>query len=161
MPRIPFRELVFAALHQHLRASFPDLVAWRVERNAANELPSDAILPVLRCRDGGQWIGDLRTVPEEGYRMEWTVYGWVTAVQEADLSLPLYALHGRLIEAMTAAPIVVDLPDMPLEIWLDEAGMEAPDFAGVDQSEHPTASFEQVFSFQITRPRGMAFVDVP
>lgn len=165
MPRVPFREAVFAALHQHLQAAFPEMndVERVIERNPKDELPSDAVFPALRCYDGPHSQAPAPSVGEVAYRMVWMVEGFVEAKAAGDapaLDAAMNALHARVIEAviLPEAALEIALASGTLELWGEDTSFDV-DRAGSAISERASVRFTQEFTFQVWTNRGTAFVE--
>lgn len=160
--RVPIREAAFVGLLQAVRAGFPDLAAEQIQRNAASDIDASEALPLLRLFDGDQRPGDTSSAPEQAYRVDWSVQGWVEADDDAGLGVALNLLHARLIEAVVPWDgLKVPLAGgQVLELWLDEGAMTV-DLLGVEVSERPAASFLQEFTFELRANRGSPFVELP
>jgi hypothetical protein len=165
MARIPFREAVFAGLHERLQAAFPEMndAERSIERNPKDELPSDAIFPALRCYDGPHSQAPAPAVGEVAYRMVWMVEGFVEAEAAGDapdLDAAMNALHARLIEAiiLPEGAIMVPLVNGTLELWGEDTSFDV-DRAGAAVSERASVRFTQEFVFQVWTTRGNAYVE--
>lgn len=160
MARLPLREAIFNALHQHLIAAFPDLTEDRVERNRTSEIGDKELLPRLIITDGGQAPTDVETPGEQEFLFEVEVQGHVSAPTDAEIGPAMNDLHARILEAMLPGePILVLEVPFTRELWLEAADLTL-DWIGVLESEVPGVSFTQGFTFRSQLPRGQAFVDL-
>lgn len=164
MPRIPFREAVFAALHLRLQVAFPEMTGESaIERNPKDEVASDARLPLLRCYDMGHTQGPAPAVGEEAYRFEWVVEGFVEAESAPDaprLDAAMNGLHARLIEAMMPAETAIHVPLASGILEIDpQATVFDVDRNGAAVTQRASVRFTQSFAFQVWTNRGNAYVE--
>lgn len=162
MPLVPIREAAFAGLHSHLCASFPEMDPRDIARNNPDDLTRSTPMPCVRCYDGDHGPSDLATSSENAIRLQWMVQGWVEVAGPEELGPALNLLWARVIEAVVKpeAAILVELVDGHLELFL-EAGQFTSTWLKTEEDERDSAFFMQEFTFELTFPRGLPFVELP
>lgn len=162
MPVVDIREAAFNGLHQHLRAAFPELNPEDIERNNPDDVGARAPMPCVRCYDGDHDPGDQATSAENAIILQWAVQGWVVAAGPTELSQALNGLWARVLAAMMKPEeaLFVELVDGKLELFL-EAGRFTSTWLKAEEDERDSAFFIQEFTFEVTFPRGLPFVELP
>jgi hypothetical protein len=164
MPKVTFREAVFAAMHARLQDAFPELFGeTAIVRNPMNEIGTDDPPLRLRCHDGEHANAGSAILGWSTYRMAWVVEGSVCAPESGDdgtLDTQVNDLQARIVEAIITHGTLIEVPLADggfLEIEAADTEFNLARQGAVD-SEVPAIRFTQGFALSVEVPTGTAFV---